>query len=86
MKTKKEIKLLAKKVSNELFPEKEKAFRTSNHYDGFIDGYSQCQKDKSEKYTEDDMLKAFYAGIDSELTRGVNFETFIKKLKNGRKK
>jgi hypothetical protein len=48
---------------------------------GFNIGYSQCQKDNADKkYTEEDMLKAFMAGVDCESRNGKNFEQFINSL------
>lgn len=61
MKTKKEIEHLAIKDFNnrqecghyELADLKSRDY----YYDGFINGYTQCQEDMVEKYTEQDMIK-----------------------------
>ena len=48
---------------------------------GFIDGYTQCQQDMADKkYTKEDMLKSFLAGVDCEADNGKNFEQFINSL------
>ena len=51
------------------------------YYDGFINGYTQCQEDMvDKKYTKEDMLKSFWAGVDCESGNGKNFEQFINSL------
>ena len=45
----------------------------------FIDAYLMAIEDN--KYTEDDMLKSFYAVIVAESNNGMNFERFIKTIK-----
>ena len=53
MKTQEEIKQLAKEKCTTLY----------NGFFGYIDGYTQCQKDMvDKKYTEEDMLKAIIYG------------------------
>jgi hypothetical protein len=47
---------------------------------GYDNGYFQCQEDMADKYTEEDMLKAFMAGVKCESKNGKNFEQFIKSL------
>jgi hypothetical protein len=48
---------------------------------GFVKGYEKCQQDMAnKKYTEEDMLKSFWAGVDCEAENGKNFEQFIKSL------
>ena len=47
----------------------------------FIHGYTQCAEDIAvKKYTEEDMLKAFMAGVKCESKNGKNFEQFINSL------
>jgi hypothetical protein len=47
----------------------------------FIKGYTQSQEDMADKkYTEEDMLKSFWAGVDCEADNGKNFEQFINSL------
>ncbi len=84
MKTKEEIEQLAEsEYGTEIG-----SIRGSNPYDlekdrknGFIKGYTQCQEDnKDKKYTEEDMLKSFWAGVDCEADNGKNFEQFINSL------
>jgi hypothetical protein len=70
MKTKEEIEQLAFKSYGDGFLK-----------GSFIHGYTQCQKDMADKkYTEEDMLKSFWAGVDCEADNGKNFEQFINSL------
>ena len=80
MKTKKEIELIAQEIQYSLYNQGLDANGCFNQYQGFIKGYTQCQGGKSEKYTEEDMLKAFYAGINADAKNGPSFEIFIKNL------
>ena len=49
--------------------------------DAYVIGYTQCQKDMADKkYTKEDMLKSFWAGVDCEADNGKNFEQFINSL------
>jgi hypothetical protein len=53
---------------------------------GFVVGYNCCQKDISQefydkKFTEEDLLKAFNAGIDCEFGGSPNFDEWYKLFK-----
>jgi hypothetical protein len=74
MKTKEEIETMANDFVS-------LAFNKQDLYDGFINGYTQCQEDMADKkYTEEDMLKSFMAGVNCESRNGKNFEQFINQL------
>lgn len=71
MKTKEEIEQLA-----------EKEMMGMEGRFGFEAGYEKCQEDMADKkYTEEDMLKAFYAGVDCEFGGAPSFDQWIKKYK-----
>lgn len=77
MKTKEEIEQLAEKFSFGCSADDAHA-----SYFAFIQGYTQCQEDMADKkYTEEDMLKAFYAGVDCEFGGAPSFDQWIKKYK-----
>ena len=78
MKTKEEIDELYHKFWNE-FSNK---YDDNLHYYSFVEGYTQFQEDMADKkYTEKDMLKAFYAGVDCEFGGAPSFDQWIKKYK-----
>jgi len=56
------------------------------YYDGFTNGYSQCQEDMAKKYTEEDMTKCWNTAftdamnIDSETYKPIFYSDFINSL------
>lgn len=54
------------------------AYNKQDLYDGFINGYTQCQQDMDKKYTEEDMRKVFEYG--KTLEPFDCFEDFIESL------
>jgi hypothetical protein len=78
MKTKEEIKQLAKEKCTTLY----------NGFFGYIEGYKQCQEDNSDKkYTEEDLRKAFNSGVSSgwnaqENKEAINADEYINSLKD----
>jgi hypothetical protein len=84
--TKEEIEQLAIKHANlkPNFDRAEEEYYNSgaiNAYESFMHGYTQCQEDNADKkYTKEDMLKSFWAGVDCEAENGKNFEQFINSL------
>ena len=60
MKTQEEIEAMANNFVS-------LAFSKQDLYDGFINGYFQCQQDMADKkYTEEDIRKAINVGISAE--------------------
>ena len=60
---------------------KELEIATTTYTVAYKKGYSQCQEDMADKkYTKEDMLKSFWAGVDCEAENGKNFEQFINSL------
>jgi len=52
-----------------------------NYDDGFIDGYTQCQEDMADKkYTEEDLMNAFNAGINNDYGNGPSFDKWLNSL------
>lgn len=48
---------------------------------GFIQGYTQCQEDMADKkYTEEDLMSAFSAGIDNNHGIGLSFDQWLNSL------
>ena len=55
------------------------AFSKQDLYDGFINGYFQCQQDMVEKYTEQDMIKfAFDTYYQEDMAKKYTEEDVIK--------
>jgi hypothetical protein len=86
MKTKEEIEQLAflkypiirGYIANNMDSEydKNKDFR-----DCFIKGYTQCQEDMADKkYTEEDLMSAFNAGINNDYGNGPSFDKWLNSL------
>lgn len=71
MKTQEEIKVMANDFVS-------LAYNKQDLYDGFINGYTQCQQDMDKKYTEEDMRKVFEYG--KTLEPFDCFEDFIESL------
>jgi hypothetical protein len=73
MKTKEKIEQLAEEFTNGHY-----------HYrgkDAFIHGYTQCQKDMAHKrYTEEDLMNAFNAGINNDYGNGPSFDQWLNSL------
>jgi hypothetical protein len=73
MKTKEEIEKLARQHCNIkedlIIDEEERYYKDFQKYDGYVEGYSQCQKDN--KYTEEDIVKAFVASRMEERIVGM---------------
>jgi hypothetical protein len=43
--------------------------------------WNECEQNTADKkYTKEDMLKSFWAGVDCEAENGKNFEQFINSL------
>jgi len=86
MKTQEEIEQLATEHANlkPNFDRVEEEYYNSgaiNAYESFIKGYTKCQEDMADKkYTEEDMIKSFMAGVNCESRNGKNFEQFINQL------
>ena len=71
MKTKQEIEYLAANLANP------NVCKTTN----WIEGYTQCQEDMSDKkYTEEDLMSAFNAGIDNDYSNGPSFDQWLNSL------
>ena len=84
MKTKEEIEQLAEsQYGTEI-----DSIRGSNPYDleadrknGYIKGYTQCQEDIGDKkYTEEDLMSAFNAGINNDYGNGLSFDQWLNSL------
>ena len=76
MKTKEEIEQLANEWTNRIDESYKVLLKAV-----YIKAYTQCQEDMADKkYTEEDMLKSFWAGVDCEAGNGKNFEQFINSL------
>ncbi len=84
MKTKQEIEQLAEsEYGTEIG-----SIRGSNPYDlekdrknGYIKGYTQCQEDMADKkYTEEDLMSAFNAGINNDYGNGPSFDKWLNSL------
>lgn len=79
MKSKEEIRKMAEKFAYAVDGKKEGDQSSAFAYEM---GYTKCQEDnKDKKYTEEDMLKAFYAGVDCEFGGAPSFDQWIKKYK-----
>jgi hypothetical protein len=72
MKTKEEIEQLFKKYCNNV---------SSSERLAYIDGYTQCQEDMADKkYTEEDLMSAFNAGINNDYGNGPSFDKWLNSL------
>jgi hypothetical protein len=81
MKTQEEIEQLAKEYAKSLSIKINKTEFTEYAILDFSNGYTQSQEDMADKkYTKEDMLKSFWAGVDCEADNGKNFEQFINSL------
>ena len=50
-------------------------------YIAFQDGYTQCQEDMADKrYTEEDLMSAFNAGINNDYGNGPSFDQWLNSL------
>jgi hypothetical protein len=84
MKTKEEIKQLAFLKYPRLINDPYNPMEDDNTYERqiWIDAYTQCQEDMTDKkYTKEDMLKSFWAGVDCEFGGAPSFDQWIKKYK-----
>ena len=83
MKSKEEIEILA-----EQWFENANTERWGGEELGFINGYSQCQEDVdwellaklSKRYTEEDLMSAFNAGINNDYGNGPSFDQLLNSL------
>jgi len=67
------------KLADEVYPTTDMGKLKSNI--GFIQGYTQCQKDnKDKKYTEEDLMSAFNAGINNDYGNGPSFDKWLNSL------
>lgn len=74
MKTQEEIKVIANDFVS-------LAYNKQDLYDGFINGYTQCQEDMADmKYTEEDLMSAFNAGINNDYGNGPSFDQWLNSL------
>jgi hypothetical protein len=85
MKSKEEIKQLAKEVHYASANQGLDANGCFNQYQGFIKGYTQCQEDMADKkYTEEDMRQVFEFGLMNNFNvieiNNDNFKYFINSL------
>ncbi len=72
MKTQEEIEVMANDFVS-------LAFSKQDLYDGFINGYFQCQQDMVEKYTEQDMIKfAFDTYYQEDMAKKYTEEDMLK--------
>jgi len=61
------------------------AFSRQDLYDGFINGYFQCQQDMAEKYTEQDMIKfAFDTYYQEDMAKKYTEDDIYMALEFGR--
>ena len=71
MKTQEEIEQLAAR----------EYWRNNVESRSFIKGYTQCQEDMAEKrYTEEDLMSAFNAGINNDYGNGPSFDQWFNSL------
>ena len=80
MKTKEEIKLeFFKKFDNESF--RGYPLEQCNSIWDFFEKHIQCQQDMAEKkYTEEDLMSAFNAGINNDYGNGPSFDKWLNSL------
>jgi hypothetical protein len=75
MKTQKEIVIQAKEYAESIGNED-----GTSAYD-YVTGYTQCQEDMADKkYTEEDLMNAFNAGINNDYGNGPSFDQWLKTL------
>ena len=49
--------------------------------DAYLVGYTQCQEDMADKkYTEEDLMSAFNAGINNDYGNGLSFDQWLNSL------
>jgi hypothetical protein len=77
MKTKEEIEQLAEKN----FPIEEYPTCEGFEHFAYKQGYTQCQNDMADKkYTEEDLMNAFNAGINNDYGNGPSFDKWLNSL------
>ena len=51
------------------------------HYYSFVEGYSKCEEYMADKkYTEEDLMSAFNAGINNDYGNGPSFDQWLNSL------
>jgi len=75
MKSKEEIVIQAKEYAESIGNED-----GTSAYD-YVMGYTQCQEDMADKkYTEEDLMSAFNAGINNDYGNGPSFDKWLNSL------